>query len=91
VQVGQGEQHNFSFFYTPKEIGQHELTGRVHYNKKVTFEKGTVMNVMASGGKAHFEIPSGLRLLPLVVYAVIIILIMFLLSKIKRRRRILRR
>jgi hypothetical protein len=87
VQVGVNQFVNFSSFYTPKLPGQYVVSGRVQYNKKLTFEKGSVINVRPSAEKpSAIRMPEGVRLIPLIAYVLIIIVILILLSKIRKQR-----
>lgn len=83
--VPAGEVGDISIFFTPEKPGKYTLSGRIVYNKKLTFEKGTVLTVNPGEGEKKFEI------LPLALYTIIAVTILFLVRKIvkgKRRKRI---
>jgi hypothetical protein len=85
VQVSSGQVVNFTSFYTPKQPGKYVVSGRVYYNRKLTYEKGTVINVIPRTEKPAV-VPQGLRLIPIIMYTIILIIIIILLSKIRRKR-----
>lgn len=91
MQVQPQESVNFTSYYSPKIAGKYLVTGRVNYNKKLTYEKGTVINVIAQPAKPMSAVARGLRLLPLAIFALIIASIIVLLSKIRRAKRRIRR
>ena len=39
---------DFNIFFTPEEQGRYVISGRVVYNKKLTFEKSSILNVQPS-------------------------------------------
>ena len=45
VNVDPGETSILEMFYTPEEEGQYSIKGRVHYNNKLTHERGSILNV----------------------------------------------
>ena len=82
--VPAGEISDFDIFFSPEQPGRYTLTGRVVYNKKLTYEKGTVINVNASPEEVTQK---KLELLPLIVYLIIIATIIFLIKKIMKERK----
>ncbi|MFH1510830.1 MAG: hypothetical protein ABIF10_04000 [Candidatus Woesearchaeota archaeon] len=86
IEVAVGSTINFTEFYVPKQPGQHVVTGRVNYNKKLTYEKGSVINVQPAEQKGEFRLPAGLRVLPIAIYITILLVIIIILSKIRRKR-----
>lgn len=90
LQVPAGTVMNFSMFYKPRLPGQHEISGRVHYNRKLTYEKGTVMNVLPAEEMPSY-LPEGIRLVPVIVFISILALIVVLAARIRKQRRRLRR
>jgi hypothetical protein len=89
LQVSPGERMNFSLFYRPRLPGQHVINGRIHYNRKLTFERGTVVNVNPAEGVT--SVTGKLRLVPIMVFLVITAVIVILVAKIRKQRRRLRR
>lgn len=85
--VTSGEMGDFPIYFTPEEPGRYELTGRVVYNQKLTFEKGAVLNVIVPEQleKEKFTI------IPLIIYIIIIITILFILRKIHKEQKKKRR
>ncbi|MCC7574005.1 hypothetical protein KO361_00230 [Candidatus Woesearchaeota archaeon] len=45
INVPRNEEIDIEMFYTPEEPGQYQVKGRIHYNQKVTQERGTIINV----------------------------------------------
>jgi hypothetical protein len=46
LEVGPGEVLPLEMYFTPNQEGQYKIKGRVYYNDKITFEKGSILNVM---------------------------------------------
>ncbi|MFH0978202.1 MAG: hypothetical protein V1837_02760 [Candidatus Woesearchaeota archaeon] len=84
IQVMPNENVNFTLYFTPKQQGKFIVTGRVQYNRKLTFEKGTVINVLP--GKELPSVVEGLRIVPLIVFVILLLFIIILLSKIRKAR-----
>lgn len=84
VIVPPGQTHEFQILFTPFDTGRYVLSGRVEYNKKLTFERATIFNVRLPGEEKKSN------LVPLILYVIIIVTILFLLRRIwqlQRRRR----
>jgi hypothetical protein len=79
-EVLRGEETNFTFFFTPERAGKYIASGRVFYDKKRTFEASTVMNVRPKS----FTLKTALIYL---FYLVVLVLIGYLIVKIRRERR----
>ncbi|MBI3027832.1 hypothetical protein HYY70_07010 [Candidatus Woesearchaeota archaeon] len=89
VIVPSGETSDFDIFFIPEIPGRYTLTGRVVYNKKLTFEKGSVLNVNPAPEVIAVK---RFQFLPLFLYLIIIITILFILrviikEKIKEKRK----
>ena len=80
ILVPAGEFGDFDIFFTPEVAGRYVLSGRVVYNKKLTFEKGTIINVSQTEEDA-IKKKSGW--LPLLIYIIIIVTLIFLIKKIR--------
>jgi hypothetical protein len=80
--VPAGESVDFPVLFTPYEPGRYVLSGRVVYNKKLTFEKSTIINVVSSEEKPVVE-----NWLALLIYLILIITILFLIRKIAKKRK----
>ncbi len=84
ILVPSGEQGDFFIYFTPKEEGRYTLNGRILYNKKLTFEKGTVINAVLPEAQENEE---SNNFLPFIIYLVIIVTIIFILRKIIKERK----
>src|SRR3989344_5680602 len=69
-----GETADFDIFFVPEIPGRYTINGRAVYNKKLTFEKGTVLNVNPA---AEEKIVKKFSFLPLLIYIAIIMTIFF--------------
>jgi hypothetical protein len=84
VSVAIGETVNLSTFFRPESAGRYEITGKVYYEKKFTYEASSILNVNEKTGISAITI----------VYAVIIIaslLLMFAIFRKSRSRKRFRR
>ncbi len=84
IDVPSQQTANIIFYFTPEQPGRYIISGRVTYNKKLTFAKSSVMNVNYPKAKRK------VNMVPLIIYVVLIITIMFLVRWIilgKRRRK----
>jgi len=80
ITVPISEIANFTFYTTPKKAGKYIASGRVFYDKKRTFESSTIINVKPK--------KFGLKqILINVVYLSLMILIGFLIYKIRKEKR----
>lgn len=82
--VESGQTAEFPVYFTPDEPGRYSLNGKALYNKKLTFEKGSVINVVPAEGA---EQPKGYNALPLLIYIIILVTIIFIVRKILRERK----
>lgn len=88
VDVSPGDEVNLEMFYTAKELGQYRVSGRVHYNNKVTFERGTIINVNEEGVVVSNS--SGVDSVTLffsIVIVVMTLLIFLILRKEKKKKK----
>jgi len=84
IDVPNGESTSFITYFTPEKPGRYVISGRVIYNKKLTYEKGSVLNVNPVPGE-----PAKLGIIQLFLYVIIVITIIYLIRLIikeKRRR-----
>lgn len=88
LDVFPGETVELRTFFNPVQEGQYIVTGRVLYNKKLTFEKGSVLNVNPSG-KAPDE-GKGLSFGWSAALIILIIIIIILLILVMRRKKSLK-
>ncbi|MFA6073390.1 MAG: hypothetical protein WC758_04720 [Candidatus Woesearchaeota archaeon] len=70
-------------FFTPKDIGQYRISGRINYNNKITYERSSILNVEEGTN----VVANSNRTIYYVALLIIIILIMGLLILIIRRKR----
>lgn len=80
ISVNIGDEETFLFYFTPKRQGKYIVTGRVFYDKKRTFERSAVFNVI--GRDFSF-----LNLLVYLVYFVFLAGILILIFKIRKERK----
>ncbi|MDD5086413.1 MAG: hypothetical protein PHV16_01545 [Candidatus Nanoarchaeia archaeon] len=75
VAVSSNERQEFITYFTPEFPGRYIVSGRVIYNQKLTYEKAAVLNITpAEAGETS--------IIPLIIYIIIIITIIFLIRKI---------
>jgi hypothetical protein len=79
VDAAPGELVELQSFFTPEQMGQYRITGRVYYNKKITYEKSTMLNVEQGEAKGQ-ETSSGKKYY--LALGVIILIIIVLMSLI---------
>jgi hypothetical protein len=81
ILIPSGQTGDFNIFFTPQQQGRYVLSGRVIYNKKLTFERSAILNVEPSTEEPESTV------VPLLIYLAIIIGILFILRKIVKERR----
>ena len=81
LRVAPGDSIELESFFNPNNPGRYVVTGRVLYNNKLTFEKGTIVNVRAP---LEFD---GIKVLPVLVYVIIRVIIVFLIYRIRKERK----
>ena len=82
LRVFPGEKKELVIYFSPKEPGRYEISGRVLYNNKLTFEKGSILTVLPAPKIVKAKVP--LKILPLIVYVVLVVLIVFLMQRIRK-------
>jgi hypothetical protein len=82
LDVASGSTNNFVSFFTPEDSGRYILSGRVVYNKKITYEKASVLNVNPVPRE-----PSKFGIIQLLIYVTIIITILYLIRIIIKERK----
>lgn len=82
IAVESGKVEKLVAYFVPKEPGTYTITGRVIYNRKLTFEKNA--NFVTEKGERK-QLPAYLS--PLIIYAILIITALFLIRKIRERKR----
>lgn len=81
LRVEPGERVELTTYIQPSVAGRYLITGRVLYNNKLTFEKGTIVNVN------YGESTEGIKFLPIILYLFILIVIIYLIYKIRKEKR----
>lgn len=77
INVKVGEIANFSFFFTPKKVGDYMIDGRFFYDKKRTFELSKLISAYRTGISVKFILTS-------IVYLIIILAVFYLYLKIRK-------
>ncbi|MEA2037340.1 MAG: hypothetical protein U9O94_07555 [Nanoarchaeota archaeon] len=81
VDVGSGEAIDLRAYFTPNKPGKYEITGRVLFNRKLTFEKGSLISIDSR------PIEERSRFVLLLLYLILLITILFLLRKIMKAKK----
>lgn len=85
LRVSPGESIEFTTFFQPLEPGRYVVNGRVLYNNKLTFEKGTVINVN------YAPQIQGVKIVPILLYLLILGIIVILIYRIRKERAAIRK
>jgi len=84
VEIPSGEVGNIETYFTPMKPGMYTISGRVRYNKKLTYEKTSILNV----NRAPETVESNsMRMFLLLIYLIIISIIIFLVKRIIHEKR----
>jgi len=86
INVEPNQETQLEMYYTPKEAGQYKVTGRVHFNNKITHERGTIINVNENN-KEENETTNTLITILLTITIIIITTLLFLILKKKKKKR----
>ncbi len=84
--IAPGQIGNITVYFTPKQYGQYFISGRILYNNKLSFEKGSVLNV--NEGVVEQE---GFNWLYVLIIIIMIIVILLLLIRIRKKKHNIRR
>lgn len=76
-----GDTQEFQTFFQPKKIGQYFIKGKVIYNDKRTFEKGSILNINEIGKETQNN--SIIKYGYMIFFIIIIILILIIIKKKK--------
>jgi len=87
IDVMPGETAKIRTYFNPDQTGQYMITGRVLYNKKLTFEKSSVLNVNPSGQAPSVQAAFSWNALFMGVVILIIIILIILIFKKRRKRK----
>ena len=82
VDVNSEETIELKHYFTPKTSGRYVVSGRVAYNKKLTYEKGSIINA-----NYRPEEKKRFNMLILIIYLVIVVTIIFILRKIVKKKK----
>ncbi|MBU0756685.1 MAG: hypothetical protein KKF44_01350 [Nanoarchaeota archaeon] len=84
LSVEPGEQIEFPLFFKPDKSGEYQVSGRIIYNKKITYEeRSKVIKVVDENGDFKFSRWVGGVLL-VILYLIIGLVILILIGKIKK-------
>jgi hypothetical protein len=81
LRVNPGETIDLVTYFTPARVGRYVINGKVLYNNKLTFEKGAVINVTKTAAAEP------VKWIPILIYILIFVIIIFLLFKIRKERK----
>lgn len=85
LDVAPGEMVPLQTFFTPEEVGQYKITGRINYNKKITYEKSSMLNV-EQGEEVKSESKLNKYYIVLgIIILIILVLLVLIIAKKKRR------
>lgn len=87
LDVVPGETAKLRTYFNPVQSGQYIIKGQVLYNKKLTFEKSSILNISPSG-----KLPLGSKgIMWSIVLIVLVIIIMILIILVMKRKRGIKR
>jgi hypothetical protein len=87
VDVAPGELVPLPVFFTPEKVGQYRITGRIYYNKKITFEKSSILNVNQGEAKQKASINKYYVALGAIILIIIVLLMLIIIKKRKKEKR----
>jgi hypothetical protein len=89
VTILPSETMKITTYFQPDKEGQYEISGRVLYNTKLSFEQGSVLNVLSTGEsqQAQQKKQNIFSFLPYLIIVIIIFLFIFLIRKKQRKHR----
>jgi hypothetical protein len=87
VDVAPGEITKIRTYFNPLQEGQYMVTGRVLYNKKLTFEKSSVINVNPYGKPAGGAVGVGSVILLMVIIIIILLLIILIVKRGRKKQK----
>ncbi len=89
IDVPPGELTDLEMFFSTDDPGQYKISGRVHYNQKITFERGSIVNVNPSAGGDEEGFDLILLLFVFVLLASFVLVVLIVTKKTKSNSRIL--
>jgi hypothetical protein len=87
LDVVPGDTVKIRTYFNPVQEGQYMITGRVLYNKKLTFEKSSVLNVNPAGQAPLAQKAFGWSTIFVLVVVIIIILVVLIVRKRRKLRK----
>lgn len=81
IEVNPKETVEFKMYYTPKKSGDYLVSGRVHYNNKITFDEQSKV-IKVEGNAFSFS-----WLIYILAYIIIGLVILILIGKIKKAKK----
>ncbi len=78
--VEPGQNAELQAFFTPEKAGKYEITGRVIYNEKLTFEKGITVKVNSQDKEKEFPVA-------LIAYVIFVVGAFFLIREMRKRKK----
>jgi hypothetical protein len=88
LDVMPGETVKLRTYFNPTQDGQYTITGRVLYNKKLTFDRSSILNVNPLGMPPESGKGFNWTIILIILAVVIMILVIFVL---RRRKQLIRR
>jgi len=84
LDVMPGETVKLRTYFNPTQDGQYVITGRVLYNKKLTFDRSSILNVNPSGMPPGAGAAFNWSIILIILAVVIIVLVLLVLRKRKQ-------
>lgn len=88
LDVAPGETVKIRTYFNPTQNGQYTITGRVLYNKKLTFDRSSILNVNPSGQPSSQGSGFSWSVVLIILIGIIIILLLLI---IRRKKKMIRR
>jgi hypothetical protein len=82
LEVASGETTEFILYFTPKEAADYQVSGRVIYNNKITFNEQSKIIKVVPGEAIQLN-----WILYLILYLIIGLVILILIGKIRKAQR----
>jgi hypothetical protein len=83
LEVNPGETMEFNMFFIPEEAGEYQISGRIVYNNKITFnEASKVVKVLNPDKKSKIS-----GALYLILYFIILLVILIMIARIRRAKK----
>lgn len=86
IDVPPGESAVLRTYFNPTQEGQYTVTGRVLYNRKLTFDKVSILNVYLAGTRLGKSFFSPLMIVIIMILAVIMMLLLLIFRSRRKSR-----